>query len=50
MSFLVSNNFDEHAFISFSVELVVEDLLPGSKIQVIVRDGDNGLSTNERPL
>jgi hypothetical protein len=40
---LLPDDLDEHALFAPAIELAVEDLLPRSKVEISVSDGDNHL-------
>lgn len=47
---LLANDFDQHALLSSTVELAIEDLLPGTEIQLARGDGDDHFPAHHLPL
>lgn len=48
--FLFADNLHKDAFFSFAVELTVENLLPRTKVEFAVGDGNDDLSTHNSAL
>ena len=46
----LADDLDEHPLIPLAVELVVEDLLPGSEVEAAAGDGDHALPAHDLPL
>ena len=44
LSILLPDNLDQYTFAALAVELSVEDLLPGAKVEFPVGDGDHNLT------
>ena len=47
---LLADNFHQHPLAPVAVELAVEDLLPGTEIELAVGDGDDDLPAHHLPL
>lgn len=47
---LVANNFHENAFLAATVELTIEDPLPGAKVEHAIGNSDDELSTHHLSL
>src|SRR3990172_8630863 len=46
----LADDFDENALSAPSIELAVEDLLPGTEIELAIGDGDHHLAPHDLPL
>jgi len=47
---LLPDDLHQHPFLPFSIELTIENLLPGTEVELAVRDRDDDLAAHDRPL
>src|SRR5207249_10244079 len=47
---LFANDLNENSLLSSAIKLSIEDLLPGSKVQLTARNSDDHLASHDLPL